>query len=74
MFMMLVEHLAKQTMESKIILQPEDMKLWTLMKALQAVGVFDVRFGKVSIDFDGQGRISNVKIEKNFRVLDLSTP
>lgn len=43
------------------------------MKALQALGAFDVSYGKVSIDFDGQGKVSNVKIEKNFRLTDLST-
>lgn len=61
-------------MDNKIIKEDKDIKLWTLMKALQAVGVFDVRYGKVSIDFDGEGKVSNVKIEKNYRVLDLSTP
>lgn len=58
-------------MANDIILQNDDIKLWTMMKALQSVGAFDVHFGKVSIDFDGQGKISNVKIEKNFRVLEL---
>jgi len=60
-------------METTITLKDNDIKLWTLMKALETVGVFDVRFGKVSIDFDGQGKVSNVKIEKNFRVLELCT-
>ena len=60
-------------METTITLKGKDLKLWTLMKALESVGVFDVIYGKVSIDFDGQGKVSNVKIEKNFRVLELST-
>lgn len=66
---MCLVHLVKIIMENK----PEDIKLFTLMKALQAVGVFDVKFGRVTIDFDGTGKVSNVKIEKNFRVLELST-
>lgn len=71
--MMFQECGQKTIMETKLMLEDKDAKMWTLMKALEAVGVFDVRYGKVSIDFDGQGKVSNVKIEKNFRVLDLST-
>ena len=41
------------------------------MKALESFGVFDTVYGKVSIDFDGQGKISNVKIEKNYRIVDI---
>lgn len=59
-------------MDQTKAISPEDIKLWTTMKALQAIGVFDVKYGKVSIDFDGQGKVSNVKIEKNYRVLDLT--
>ncbi len=54
-------------METKIILVGKEAKQWALMKALDALGVFDVTYGKVSIDFDGDGKISNVKIEKNYR-------
>lgn len=61
-------------METTIILQDKDKKMWATMKALEAIGVFDITFGGVYITFDGEGRISNVKIEKNYRVLDLSTP
>lgn len=56
-------------MQTNIILQGKDAKKWALMQALDSLGVFDVTFGKVSIDFDGQGKISNVKIEKNFRIM-----
>ncbi len=55
-------------METTIILQGKDAKKWAMMQALDALGVFDVVFGKVSIDFDGRGKISNVKVEKNFRL------
>lgn len=54
-----------------IILQGKEAKMWATMQALDAVGVFDVRYGKVSIDFDGQGKISNVKVEKNFRIMEI---
>lgn len=60
-------------MNTTIILQGKDAKMWAMMKALDALGVFDVVYGSVKIDFDGQGKVSNVKVEKNFRVLDLST-
>lgn len=59
--------------EVNITLQGKDAQMWTIMKALDALGVFDIKFGKVSIDFDGQSKISNVKIEKNYRVIDLNT-
>lgn len=42
------------------------------MKALDGVGAFDVQFGRVTIDFNGKGEISNIKVEKNYR--ELSTP
>lgn len=60
-------------MQTTIILQGNDAKKWAMMQALDALGAFDVVYGKVSIDFDGQGKISNVKVEKNFRVVNLST-
>jgi hypothetical protein len=60
-------------MQTTIILQGKEAKMWAMMKALEALGVFDVVYGSVKIDFDGTGKISNVKIEKNFRVLELST-
>lgn len=59
-------------MQTTIILQGKDAKMWAMMKALDSLGVFDVVYGKVSIDFDGQGKISNVKVEKNHRMLESS--
>lgn len=56
-------------METTIILQGKEAKMWTIMKALESLGVFDVTYGSVKIDFDGQGKISNVKVEKNYRVI-----
>jgi len=60
-------------MQTTIILQGKEAKMWAMMKALEDLGVFDVVYGSVKIDFDGQGKISNVKVEKNFRVFELST-
>lgn len=60
-------------METTIILQGKEAKMWSMMKALEALEVFDVKYGSVKIDFDGQGKISNVKIEKNFRMAELLT-
>ena len=61
-------------MQTTIILQGKEAKMWAMMQALDALGAFDVKFGQVSINFDGQGKISNVKIEKNYRIVELSTP
>ena len=58
-------------LNTTIILQGKEAKMWAMMKALEALGVFDVVYGSVKIDFDGQGKISNVKVEKNFRVVDI---
>jgi len=55
--------------DTTIILTGKEAKMWAMMNALDALGVFDVVYGKVSIDFDGQGKISNVKVEKNYRGL-----
>jgi len=60
-------------MQTTIILQGKEAKQWAMMKALEALGVFDVVYGSVKIDFDGQGKISNVKVEKNFRIMELCT-
>lgn len=57
--------------ETTLILIGEDARIWALMQALKQLGAWDIAYGKISIDFDGQKKISNVKIEKNYR--DLST-
>ena len=54
--------------ETTIILQGKEAQMWTMMKALESVGAFDIRFGRMTVDFDGQGKISNVKIEQNYRL------
>lgn len=55
-------------MNTIVISTEKDMQIWTMMKLLESLGVFDTKLGKVTIDFDGQGRIGNIKIEKNYRV------
>jgi hypothetical protein len=49
-----------------------EVEMLAIMKALETVGVFDIQYGRATIDFDGQGKISNVKIEKNYRVIPIS--
>ena len=56
--------------DTTIILQGKVAKQWAMMQALDTLGVFDVIYGSVKIDFDGQGKISNVKIEKNYRGIE----
>lgn len=58
---------------TNIIIQGEDIKLWAIMKAMDAVGVFDIRFGSATINFDGQGKVSNIEIKRNYRVQEFST-
>jgi hypothetical protein len=60
-------------MNTTIILQGKEAKMWATMNALDALGVFDIRYGKVVINFDGEGKISNIEITKNHRVDSLST-
>lgn len=54
-------------MNTTIILQGKDAKMWSMMKALEALGAFDIKYGSICVNFDGEGRISNVKVEKNYR-------
>ncbi len=60
-------------MQTTIILQGKEAKMWAMMKALEALGCFDIIYGSVTINFDGQGKISNIKKETNHKVIDLST-
>lgn len=60
-------------METTIILQGKEAKMWAMMQALDSIGAFDVRYGRVTIDFDGEAKISNVKVEHNYRLMNLST-
>jgi len=60
-------------MKTTIILQGEDLRIWALMQAMKELGAFDIAYGKLTIDFDGQKKISNIKIEKNYRITDLTT-
>ena len=54
--------------ETTIILEGKQAKQWTMMNMLDSVGFFDIIYGRATIDFDGQGKISNLKIEKNYRL------
>lgn len=59
-------------MNTTLILQGEDVRIWTMMKALTALGVFDIKYGGVYITFDGQGKVSNVKVEKNYKINEVA--
>jgi hypothetical protein len=58
-------------METTIILQGNDAKLWTMMKALESLGILEIRYGSMTINFDGEGKISNIKKETNHKVIPL---
>jgi len=55
-------------MNTTIILQGKEAKMWAMMKALEAMKVFDIRFGSFEVNLDGEGRISNVKVIQNYRL------
>ena len=42
-------------------------KQWMMMEFLNSVGVFDVKLGRVTMDFDARGQIGNVKVEYNYK-------
>ena len=49
-----------------VYMDERQAKQWLLMEFLNSVGVFDLKLGRVTIDFDKDGAIGNVKIEQNF--------
>lgn len=57
-----------------ILLEGKEIQMWTIMKAMDAIGVFDIKFGSATINFDGQGKVSNIEIKRNYRVQEFSTP
>lgn len=57
-------------MQTTIILQGKEAKMWAVMQALEALGVFDIKYGSVYITFDGEGKISNIKKETNHKVIN----
>ena len=59
-------------METSIILTGKKAKMWAMMEVLDSYGAFDISYGSVKVDFDGQKNISNIKIEKNYRPNDLT--
>ena len=54
-------------METTIILTGKEAKQWTMMKVLDSMGAFDIRYGSFEVHIDGEGKISNVKIIQNYR-------
>lgn len=52
---------------SVVYLTPRQAKHLIMMEFLDSVGVFDVKLGRVTMDFDKDGAIGNVKVEYNFK-------
>lgn len=50
-----------------VYMNEQQAKQWLMMEFLNSVGVFDLKLGRVTIDFDKDGAIGNVKIEKNYK-------
>lgn len=55
-------------MNTTVILQGREAQKWAMMQALDALGFFDIKLGRATIDFNQQGLIGNIKIEKNYRL------
>lgn len=60
-------------MNTTIILEGKDAKKWAMLQTLNSLGVFDIKFGKVVINFDGESKISNIEITQNYRLPTLPT-
>lgn len=56
-----------------IYLTELQMKQWIMMEFLNSVGAFDVKLGRITIDFDKDGAIGSVKIEQTYRPKGFST-
>ena len=54
--------------ETTVVITGDNVRKWVLMKALDSVGFYDIIYGRATIDFDGQGKVSNIKIERNYRL------
>lgn len=48
-------------------LTPRQVKQYILMQFLDSVGVFDVKLGRVILDFTKEGTIGNVSITHNYK-------
>ncbi len=51
-----------------IQLTEKQAKQWIIMQLLDSLEVFDIKSGRVVIDFDPQGAIGNVEIVRHFRI------
>jgi hypothetical protein len=60
-------------MQTTIILQGKEAKMWAMLKVLDSLGFFEITYGKAIISFDGEGKISNIEITKNYRLPTLPT-
>jgi hypothetical protein len=56
-----------------IYMNPTQAKQWLMMEFLNSLGAFDIKLGRVTIDFDKDGAIGNVKIEQNYKPQKFST-
>ena len=54
-------------MDTPIYITPENAKIWIMAQFLASVGAFDIKCGRVIIDFDKEGLIGNVKVVKNYK-------
>lgn len=59
---------------TKIYLSETQIKQWLMMEFLNSIGAFDIKLGKIEINFDKEGRIGNVSITKNYKTEDYTPP
>lgn len=56
-------------LETTIILQGKDAKMWAMMKALETMGAFNIPYGSVTVNFSA-GNITFVEIAQTFRTAE----
>lgn len=59
-------------MDDLIVVQltPRQAKQYVMMQFLDSLQVFDIKLGRVIIDFDKQGLIGNVQVIHNYKPTD----
>lgn len=52
-----------------IFLNPKQVQQWIMLQFLDSLGVFDIKSGRVIIDFNPLGEIGNVDIVRHYKPL-----
>lgn len=50
-----------------VYLNPRQAKVWVMTQFLDSVGMFDIKLGRIIVDFDKDGLIGNVQVIQNYK-------